>query len=677
MQLTKVFGYISRLFLVLAMGLALFTTAPPAAVKADPNPVDLELGGTGATSWYLANIKPADTGTQTVELRNIGTKDGFVTIWVSDIISTEGLNPESETGNTSEPGEHADNLLLNLSASGLITNLNLPSTINGLPQSATHYDYIEVTPIKAGNTVNLTWQWLLPAETGNDVQGDSIFFSINYLLRECIVTDVSSIVNPSGNFTQDVTTQTVNNKGTISISSGVTGKTTENQSLSDIWLIEIDKDSLPPGSGKKSVSLNYEVGPDGATFDQPVTITLSYNPGSIPSGVSEQQLYIAHWDNSTGQWVPVAGSSVNASANTVSAPISHFSRYTVISPVPSGPGNGGGSGGGGGGGGSRREKKEEETPPTTGALLEINILDRESTVEIGDDGTLAEALTLTGPDGNIILDIDAGTRITGPDDVKLIRIELRPTDKPILAPDNIVLLSQAYELIGYTSNMEAVPVVLRPPVRLTIKYDPRNLPENSFLPFVATYTDEAGFVRLNPPPGALIEIGYAKALISDESLFVAAAELAPPPPPLPASFEATNLIINPLETYVGEVITVSVTIANQGETEGSTELYLIIDGIVRAIEEVTLKEQSTETLTFEVTNLAAGSHQVKIAGLTGEFDVLRLAVSVEETKFNWLLLDTIVGSLLLVGATVLYFHIRRSRRTRLAMLDEEPGDRLG
>ena len=62
---------------------------------------------------------------------------------------------------------------------------------------------------------------------------------------------------------------------------------------------------------------------------------------------------------------------------------------------------------------------------------------------------------------------------------------------------------------------------------------------------------------------------------------------------------------------------------------------------------------------------------MKIAGLTSEFAVLRLEVSVEENKFNWLLLDIIVGALIFVTATVLYFQIQKSRHTRLAMLEEE------
>ena len=106
-----------RLALSLVIGLVVsgFSSAP---VMADTNPVDLELGGEGATPWSIINVRPSDSGTKTVELHNVGSQDGFVTIWIEDIISTEGANPESETGDTAEPGESADYLLLNLTADG-------------------------------------------------------------------------------------------------------------------------------------------------------------------------------------------------------------------------------------------------------------------------------------------------------------------------------------------------------------------------------------------------------------------------------------------------------------------------------------------------------------------------------------------------------------------------------
>lgn len=171
-----------KLALLLIIGLALLISLP-AAVQAQ-DPVDLQLGGDGATSWNIGNIKPGDSGTKTVTLHNAGYEDGLVTIWISDIVNSEGTNPESETGNITEPGELSDYLVLNLSCNGLRTNLSLPAIVNDLPQSASGPDYIKVSPLNAGDTVNLDWEWELPLQTDNEVQGDSLSFTINYLLEE-------------------------------------------------------------------------------------------------------------------------------------------------------------------------------------------------------------------------------------------------------------------------------------------------------------------------------------------------------------------------------------------------------------------------------------------------------------------------------------------------------------
>ena len=132
--LGTVVGHTARLITAIVMGLAL-SVSLPATVQADTNPVDLELGGEGATSWNITNIKPTDNGTKEVTLRNAGSRDGFVTVWLSDIVSNEGINPESETGNLAEPGELIDNLLLDLSGNDLGTSLDLPATINSFPRS--------------------------------------------------------------------------------------------------------------------------------------------------------------------------------------------------------------------------------------------------------------------------------------------------------------------------------------------------------------------------------------------------------------------------------------------------------------------------------------------------------------------------------------------------------------
>ncbi len=78
------------------------------------------------------------------------------------------------------------------------------------------------------------------------------------------------------------------------------------------------------------------------TFATPVSLTISYLESNIPGGIAnESKLVICEYKASA--WSPVPGSTVNTAANTVTAPIDHFSRYAIFMESC-------GSGGGGGGG---------------------------------------------------------------------------------------------------------------------------------------------------------------------------------------------------------------------------------------------------------------------------------------------------------------------------------------
>jgi len=123
----------------------------------------------------------------------------FVTIWVSNIVSGEGLNPEPETNKTGE-GELDDYLLFNLSTdpSGRIdTNIGLPAIIGNFPESPTDPNYIHVTPISAGEFITLYWHWELPCWVGNDAQGDELSFDINYQITDPDV-DIDLVLSGEG-----------------------------------------------------------------------------------------------------------------------------------------------------------------------------------------------------------------------------------------------------------------------------------------------------------------------------------------------------------------------------------------------------------------------------------------------------------------------------------------------
>ncbi|GAI46454.1 unnamed protein product, partial [marine sediment metagenome] len=123
-------------------------------------------------------------------------------------------------------------------------------------------------------------------------------------------TDVSDLVTAAGVFTQDVTAESEDGKVALTIEEGTIGLTEEGEPLSEISITEVE-DPPPPPADASIVGLTYELGPDGATFDPPITLTFTYDPDEIPAGVSEEDLVIAIWDADAGVWIELEGCTVD------------------------------------------------------------------------------------------------------------------------------------------------------------------------------------------------------------------------------------------------------------------------------------------------------------------------------------------------------------------------------
>ncbi|MFC1984484.1 hypothetical protein ACFLU0_00515 [Chloroflexota bacterium] len=148
------------------------------------------------------------------------------------------------------------------------------------------------------------------------------------------ITDVSDIVNEDGTFTEDVTAESEDGNVAISIDEGVIGLTEEGEPLSEIWIIPIEEEAeIPPPEGGHIIAVSYDAGPDGATFSEPITLTITYNPDDLPEGVSEEDLVIAVWDEDADppQWVELP-SVVDTENNTVTVTLNHFTIFAIIAP---------------------------------------------------------------------------------------------------------------------------------------------------------------------------------------------------------------------------------------------------------------------------------------------------------------------------------------------------------
>ena len=87
--------------------------------------------------------------------------------------------------------------------------------------------------------------------------------------------------------------------------------------------------SVTPPSGSVLV-LAFSFGPEGATFNPALTITMKYNKASLPANVQEKDLKIVYYNGSTWQTLTCTVDPVNG---TVTAQITHFSTYALLGTV--------------------------------------------------------------------------------------------------------------------------------------------------------------------------------------------------------------------------------------------------------------------------------------------------------------------------------------------------------
>jgi subtilisin family serine protease len=96
--------------------------------------------------------------------------------------------------------------------------------------------------------------------------------------------------------------------------------------------LTIAKLEAPPDPPSRQMFIEaYEFGPEGAKFNPAISLTFKYNSQNIAAGSA---LSIAGWDGA--RWV-ILESQVDPAAGTVTARISHFSKYALLAEIPPAP----------------------------------------------------------------------------------------------------------------------------------------------------------------------------------------------------------------------------------------------------------------------------------------------------------------------------------------------------
>ncbi len=142
------------------------------------------------------------------------------------------------------------------------------------------------------------------------------------------ITGLNDYINGDGQFvTNNAIFQSADGKVTLYVPLGTYGLNKNGQRLSFISIKPLDTPPDPPDD-YTFVCLNYNLGPNGATFDPPAILTFKYDDSQIAEGFAEENLVLVIWID--GQWKFFDNCIVDPVNNTISVLIDHFSIFTVM-----------------------------------------------------------------------------------------------------------------------------------------------------------------------------------------------------------------------------------------------------------------------------------------------------------------------------------------------------------
>ncbi len=141
---------------------------------------------------------------------------------------------------------------------------------------------------------------------------------------------VSDVTTSEGVFTQDITFRSDDENLIISVPEGTVGQTEAGDPLPEVRITRVYPQAPP--QNMSFIGLNYDLEPDGATFDPPITVTFVYNPDWIPNELGPESLTIGYYDQDTNQWVLLDAENItiDPATNTITAEISHFTIFSVM-----------------------------------------------------------------------------------------------------------------------------------------------------------------------------------------------------------------------------------------------------------------------------------------------------------------------------------------------------------
>lgn len=287
--------------------------------------------------------------------------------------------------------------------------------------------------------------------------------------------------------------------------------------------------------------------------------------------------------------------NISATENiyTIGLLLDHMSTYVAstenLLPPPVTPPAGGGGGGMGG-------------LPTTPGTTNVRGL-------ISPTGRFNETVLAYTADKICTLYIPAGTIGLDKDLNPLSEITMLANDAPAALP-------QGWSFIGLAYDFGPSGASFDPAITLTWKFNPEDLPDgvNAGDLKLAYYDEESGeWVILESTVDTIRHQITAKITHFSTFAVVSIQEFA--------SFSISGLKISPAEITAGGTATVTVTVTNTGNKEGSYTVVLLVNGVKKAEKTVTIAAAGSQNISFDITEQNAGAYIIELNGLSGSLKV--------------------------------------------------------
>lgn len=128
---------------------------------------------------------------------------------------------------------------------------------------------------------------------------------------------------PSGEFaSEDGLLKLIVPDGTVALSE-------EGNPITDLELSIGNNPPVPPDGN--IIGQIYDLHPDGATFDPPITLTWSYQSSHIPEGIDEMDLYVAYYSDDSSEWIALE-SDVFPLEDIITVPVAHLTTFAILAP---------------------------------------------------------------------------------------------------------------------------------------------------------------------------------------------------------------------------------------------------------------------------------------------------------------------------------------------------------